>query len=388
MLVYNKTLLDNTLLADEANSLKKSGFIDSGQYKNIDNKLPTLKIQKNRSIRQGFFLLGSFLYSSICSMLSLFSIDDENSNYQTLLFIYSLIGFMGIEFLARKKYYDYGIEDAFLLGAQILFFLGIGNVTNENYLAVCSTIAVISTISYLRYIHLSSALLACIGITGGVVYFVLKFGDIGKSILPFVLILFSAATYFLSKNSIKKLKLPYYIKGIQLANRFSLVLFYLSGNYLVVRELSIVLLEKNIPATQEIDFAIFFYAFTLIVPVFYLVYSLIMKDKQMLWIGFLAFCFSIFTIRYYYQIIPAEIALTFGGLLLFAFTYFSIKKIKHKETGITFLPDRFSNSNTQLNLETLVVASKFGLKPEIKPEESPMDFGGGGFSGGGSAGEF
>ena len=74
--------------------------------------------------------------------------------------------------------------------------------------------------------------------------------------------------------------------------------------------------------------------------------------------------------------------------MLFVFTYFSIKKIKNNETGITFLPDRFSNSNSQLNLETLVVASKFGLKPEIKPEESPMDFGGGGFSGGGSSGEF
>jgi len=388
MLVYDKTLLDNTLLADEANSLKKSGFIDSGQYTYIENKLPSLKRQKNKSIRQGFFLLGIFLYSSICSMLSIFSIDDEYSNFQILLFIYSLIGFVGIELLAKKNFYDFGIEEAFLLGAQILLFLGIGNATNENYLVVCIAIAVISTICYLRYIHLSSALLACIGITGCVVYFVFKFGSIGESVLPFVLILFAAATYFLSKNSIKKLQLPYYLKGIQLANRFSLVLFYLSGNCLVVRELSIVWLKKNIPATQEIDFAIFFYAFTLIVPVVYLVYSLIKKDKQMLWIGFLAFCFSILTIRYYHQIIPAEIALTFGGLLLFAFTYFSIKKIKNKETGITFLPDRFSDSNSLLNAEALIVASQFGLKPEIKPEESPMEFGGGDFSGGGSSGKF
>jgi hypothetical protein len=108
----------------------------------------------------------------------------------------------------------------------------------------------------------------------------------------------------------------------------------------------------------------------------------------MLWIGFLALAFSIFTIRYYHHILPAEVALTLGGLVLFAFTYFSIKKIKTNETGITFLPDRFSNSNSQLNLEIVIAASQFGLKPEIKAEESPMDFGGGGFSGGGSGEEF
>ena len=72
MIAYNKTLLDNTLLVDEALSLKKSGFIDSAQYKNIAKELPTLKRHKNIAIRLGFFVLGCFLYSSICGMLSFF----------------------------------------------------------------------------------------------------------------------------------------------------------------------------------------------------------------------------------------------------------------------------------------------------------------------------
>ena len=157
---------------------------------------------------------------------------------------------------------------------------------------------------------------------------------------------------------------------------------------MVVRELSILLLEKDIPVTQEIPFAIFFYVFTLSIPICYLFYSLIKKDKPMLWIGFLALAFSVFTILYYHHILPVEVALTLGGLVLFVFSYFLIKKIKNNETGITFLPDRFSDSNSLLNAETLIVASQFGLKPEIKPEKSPMNFGGGGFSGGGSKGEF
>jgi hypothetical protein len=388
MIAYNKTLLDNTLLADEASSLKNSGFITSAQYKTILVELPTLKSHKNGLIRLGFFLLGSFLYSSICGMFSFFLANSNNLNYEILLFVYSIIGFAGMEFFAREKQYGFGLDDAFLLGAQMLLFVGIGITSNENYLLVCVAIALVSTLSYLRYVHLLSVALACIGFAGSLAYLMFEFGTIGKSILPFVMMLFSAMGYLLSKKGLKKLKSPYYSKGIQLANSFCLVLFYVSGNYLIVRELSIILLEKDIPATQEIPFALFFYAFTISIPACYLLYSLLKKDKPMLWIGFLALAFSIFTIRYYHHLLPVEVALTFGGLLLFVFTYFSIKKIKNNKTGITFLPDRFSNSNSQLNLETVIVASQFGLKPEIKPEESPMDFGGGGFSGGGSSGEF
>lgn len=388
MIVYNKTLLDNTLLVDEASSLKESGFIDPAQYQTIIGELSTLKRHKNILIRLGFFLLGSFLYSSICGMLSIFSINFENFNDEILLFVYSIIGFVGIEFLAKQKFYGFGLDDAFLLGAQLLLFLGVGITTKGNFLAVFITIAAASIISYLRYIYLSSALLFSLGLSGSLAYLMFEFGDIGKSILPFVMMLFSGLLYFSAKIALKNIKSPYYSKGLELVNSFSLILFYLSGNYLVVRELSVLLLKKENPATQEISFALFFYAFTIIVPAFYLVYSLIKKDKIMLWIGFLGLAFSIFTILYYHHILLPEEALTISGLALFVFTYFSIKKIKNNETGLTFLSDRFSNSNSQLNLETLVIASQFGLQPEINQEESSMKFGGGGFSGGGSTGEY
>ncbi|PWA05883.1 hypothetical protein [Flavobacterium psychrotolerans] len=389
MIAYDKTLLDNTYLVEEANNLKKSGFIDSAQCKTITDNLPTLNSQNNLLIRFGLFLLGCLLYSSICGMISLFAISFGQDTYKILIYCFSFIGIAGLEFMSRQnKQLGYGLDDAFLLGAQMLFFVAIGISTNENYLAVFITIAIVSTISYLRYLHLSSALLACIGITGSVAYLMFELGTLGKSILPFVMIVFSVLLYFLSEKALPRLKFPYYSKGIQLANGFSLILFYLSGNYLVVRELSILLLNNSIPATQEIPFAYFFYTFSFIIPVFYLIYSLYIKEKQMLWIGFLALGFSIYTIRYYYHILPVEVALTVGGLILFAFAYFSIQRIKHKENEITFLPDRFSNSNSLFNTELLMVTAQFGIKPEVETETSPMEFGGGGYSGGGSEGTF
>ena len=95
---------------------------------------------------------------------------------------------------------------------------------------------------------------------------------------------------------INNLKESYYYNGLLLANSFCLVLFYLSCNYLVVRELSVEFLGNEVLPGQDIPFAYFFYAFTFIVPVVYLVQSLKTKDRIMLWISFLAIAFSFYTI--------------------------------------------------------------------------------------------
>jgi hypothetical protein len=86
--------------------------------------------------------------------------------------------------------------------------------------------------------------------------------------------------------------------------------------------------------------------------------------------------------------LPIQIALTLGGLILFGIAFFFIRKLKTKESGLTFKPDKISNSNTFLNAEALIIASTFGMKPEVKAPDSPMEFGDGGFSGGGSGGTF
>lgn len=386
MIVHDKTELENVTLAEEAHSLKSAGFIQKEQYNQIIKELTALRSQKNILIRVGFFLLGCFLYSSICGFLALISYEAIDGNYAFLIYVYALIGFLGAELLARQKYYGYGFDDAFLLGAQLTLTIAIGASTDGNGLLIALTVTFTSLLSYLRYVHLSMALLFCLAATASLVYTLFEFGSIGKTILPFVLMMYSAAIYFYSETMLKKLKTPFYHKGILLANSFSLVLFYLSGNYLVVRELSVALLGAEIAPNSDISFALFFYAFTFIVPAAYLVYSLLKKDRIMFWIGSLALAFSIYSIRFYYAVLSIETFLTIAGLVLFAWTYFSIKKLKDKETGITFRPDLFTNANASINAEALIV-SQLGLQPETV-RESNMEFGGGGFSGGGSGGEF
>lgn len=386
MIAHDKTELENITLLEEAQSLNEAGFINKKQFEAISKQLIVPKSYNNLLIRAAFFLLGVFLYSSICGFFSLISVDLIDDNFKVLIFLYALVGFIGAEFLTKQKFYGHGLDDAFILGSQLTLAIAIGISTDGNGLLIAVTIMITSLLSYLRYVHLSMALLFCLAATASLVYTMFELGDIGKNILPFILMLFSVAVYFYSKTVVKNLKTAFYHKGILLANSFSLILFYLSGNYLVVRELSVALLGAEIAPNSDISFAYIFYVFTFIVPAAYLVYSLLKKDRIMLWIGALAMAFSIYSIRFYYAVLPIETFLTIAGLLLFAFTYFAINKLKYKETGITFRPDRFTNSNAFVNAETLI-ASQLGLKPETV-QESDMKFGGGSFSGGGSSGEF
>lgn len=386
MIVYDKTELENLLLVKEAKSLQTAGFIHKEQYNLTTKELTTLKSQKNTLIRAGFFLLGCFLYSSICGSLAFLGMDTIDPNFKFSVYIYAIIGFAGTELLAKQKYYGYGLDDAFLLGTQLTLAIAIGISTNGNGLLIASTITITSLLSYHRYVHLSMALLLCLAGTTTLIYAVFELGTLGKTILPFIMLLFSASIYFSSKLVLKKTTTFFYHQGILLTNSFSLILFYLAGNYLVVRELSFVLLGTEIAPKSDIPFALFFYIFTIIVPLVYLIYSLLKKDRIILWIGLLAIAFSIYTIRFYYEFLPIGIALTMGGLFLFAFTYFTIKKIKNNATGITFRPDRFTNANAFMNAEAVII-SQLGLKPEIT-QKSDMKFGGGDFSGGGSGGKF
>ena len=387
MIAHDKQLLDDLALLEEANSLQNAGFISKEQKELIKKQLPDFKSQKNILVRLGFFLLGSFLYGSICGAISIVGMVGDELYFKICCYIFAGIGFAGAEFLANQKYYGHGLDDAFILGAILNIGFAIGITTDGYELIIAVFMAITAFVMYRRYLHLPSLLVFCMASSAVLFYGLFEFGEIGKTILPFAAMISAAGFYFSTKKSIHSLKKSYYYKGLLLVNSFCLILFYLSCNYLVVRELSVMLLGNEILPGEDISFAYLFYAFTLIVPIVYLVQALKTKDRIMLWISFLAIGFSIYTIRFYHSVLPIEVALTLGGVVLFAIAYFSIKKLKEKESGLTFKPDRINNSNVLLNAEALIVASTFGMKPEVKTE-SPMEFGGGGYSGGGSEGSF
>jgi hypothetical protein len=387
MIVYDKIALQNSALLNEAQSLQKAGFIDLVQYNTITKALVTLKIHDNLLVRVLFFILGVFLYSSICSFFALAILEVLHTNYEYLVFFFAIVGFSGAEILARAKFYGHGLDDAFILGSQLTLAIAVGIATDGNEVVIAAILTATALSSYLRYLHLSLALLFCLALTATLIFGIFKLDKSIHPFLPFIMMAYALAVYFSSKTAVQKLAIPFYYNGLLFTKYFAQILFYFSGNYLVVRELSIELLGQDVAPGSDIPFAYLFYAFTFIVPAGYLYFALLKKDRILLYIGLLSLCFSVYTIRYYYSVVPIEFALTIGGAVLFAIALLAIKILKEKETGITFKADRFTETNSFLNAEILLASQMGGLKPE-QITESPIEFGGGGFSGGGSQGSF
>ncbi|WP_366183720.1 hypothetical protein [Flavobacterium ovatum] len=388
MIVYDTQLLENQVLIDEAQSLFKAGFISKEQAKEVETQLPELKQQKNILFRIALCLLGIVLYSSICGFASVLGLNLIDSNFTFFIYIYALIGFVGTEFFARQNIKGQGQDDTFIIGGQALLATAVGISSDGNGLLIAIIATIAACLTYLRYVKTISALIFAVSSAAIVIYGLFEMGSIGKLILPFAMMIYALGVYFICKKAIKKNPFSFYRKGLVWIKYFNLILFYVAGNYFVVRELSVVLLGNEIAPNSDITMAWFFYAFTILVPIVFLVNSLKQQNRAMLWIGLATTGFTIFTIRNYHHLLPTEVALTIGGLVLFAVAYFSIKKLKDKTSGITFQPDRFMNTSDFMHTEALLLTSQFGLKPEIAPEASPMEFGGGDFSGGGSGGSF
>ena len=200
MIVYNKQLLDNEVLADEADALYKGGFISKEQKKFIEKELPILKSQSNILVRVGFFLLGCLLYGSICGAISLFGLSAENTFFKICCYIFAAVGFAGIELLANQEYHNHGLDDAFILNALLCLGAAIG-ITTEGYeMVIAFFVAVGALFMFLRYLHVLSMLVFCISATVFLFFGMFELGDIGKAILPFVAMIFAGVFYFLTKK--------------------------------------------------------------------------------------------------------------------------------------------------------------------------------------------
>ena len=384
MIAYNKTLLENTFLVEEAIDLKKSGFLQESDLNTVKQKLETLKTNRNILVRIGFFLLGSFLFSSILGFFSMFTLMNSSTNYHIVGFVYFVIGIIILEVICHQNYFRHGLDDAFIIGSQLTFYISI-YFLKESTTALYFSMVLIGFVFALRYVNTISFLVSLIGfviLTGD---YLINHTDI-SSALPFVLLLIAVGFYFLHKKIKDSISLYFYQNVLEWYYVFSLLLGYASVNYFVVRTLSEELLHANY-SKSDVPFGWIFNILMFLIPLFYVFYALQTKNRTMLYIGGLTFPLSVATFRYYHSIMPAEWALILAGSLLFGAVYFVIQKIKTKPTGITFLPDRTSNPAMLSTMEALIINSQ-DMKHAEPTQQSDMPFGGGGFSGGGGGGSY
>jgi len=383
MIAYNKTLLENTFLVEEAIDLRKSGFILEADLNTVKQQLVGLKTSRNLFVRVGFFLLGALLYLSIIGVLFLVIIN-SSSDFKTIGFVISFVGLGILELLCSQNFFRHGLDDAFIIGAQLSFYSTIVADSDSPIGAFISMI-IIGLVFAIRYVNTLSFLVFLSGIVFLVSFLLIEYTEI-SAILPFVLLSIAVGFYYLYQKFKHNPRFYFYSDVLEWFFIYTLFLGYISVNYFVVRTLSEELLSADY-STTDVPFGWMFYVLMFAVPLVYIGYSLKTKNRTMLYIGGLTFALSIATFRYYHSILPAEWALLISGSGIFAFVYFVIQKIKTNATGITFQHDHTNDTAMLNNIEALIVNSQ-DIKHAEEAQQSKMPFGGGDFSGGGAGGSF
>lgn len=385
MQAYNKSELENYFLAEEAKKLFQKKFLSKGQLQIISAQLAQLKFNSNIFFRIGFFLLGSFLFSSVISAFAGILLLIFTDQFQIMFFLYAIVAYIGLEVLVRMKFFRHGLDDAFLLSAQISFLIGIGILT-EAFLPVLISMFVLGVFFAIRFINTISALLAFIGLVGIFFNIIVEHDVMPKFYLSFVGLILAILVYFFVVHLIKNQNFYPYYKTFDTIRVASLLLGYLSMNYLVVRELSASLMNLTITNNSDVPFAIVFYVLTFIIPLLYFFLGIKWKDKLVLYSGLLTLAFGFYSIRHYYYFFPIEYVMVISGILLFGLAYLIIQQLKNKTEGITFQPDRDSDNSFLLN--TQAVLSLANATTPAPTQSNPMEFGSGGFSGGGAGEQF
>ena len=380
MIAYNKTLLENTFLVEEAINLKKSNFIQEANLTKIKVDLESLKSSRNLFVRFGFLLLGSFMFSSIIGFISLLTFDSHIGN-KIIGFVIAIVGLIIMEVLCKQNYFRHGLDDAFLVGTQMSFFISVFIVT-ESTIALAISMIILGFAFSIRYVSALSFIVSLSGIVLLVSALLINHTTI-SSALPFVLFTIAIGFYNIYQKLKSNEKLYFYSNVLDWFFIFSLLLGYLSINYYVVRTLSEELLNADY-SKSDVPFGWIFNVLMFLLPVGYVIYALRIKNRTMLYIGALTFVLSIATFRYYHSLMPAEWALILAGSLLFGSVYFIIQKIKENKTGITFQPDNNTNTTMLNTVEALIVNSQ-DMHHAQATQQSNMPFGGGGFSGGGGS---
>lgn len=392
MIIYNKTWLNNLYVHEQAEQEKAAGRLTKAEVDAIKQAYPVGFYKPGLFARIGIFILTFIVVCASAGLLTLManSLDITNS-FGWFLFLAILSG-STLEIMVRSKnHYRSGADDALLwmtgLFLAVSFNLLVEKITDNHKidsLALSCFILAGSVIFTLRYLDRVMSAVACSAIFAVIFFAVQKLGPVGEASMPFVMIIASGVVYITGIQVSRQLTAPYHVNSLIWAQVVSLLVLYAAGNYYVVDRLNNVL--KDLPGTSgNIALGQFFWAWTMVLPIAYLLRGLFKKDVILIRLGLLLIGAAVCTFRYYYHIVSPEAALSIGGTVILVLSYYAIQYLKTPKHGFTYNDTGQSDLLDNIKVEALITA---GTLNHTAPTAEQNRFGGGNFGGGGSSGGY
>ena len=384
---YNHTWLRNLEIVKHAKQWLKQDIISREQWETIRHEYPAEFYHPNVFIRILMFIATLIALGGATGMLGLIFVEVAEDSIWFLSILYGLGSFVILDrfFIGSKKHYKSGVTEALLYHSILFLILGVAGMTEfDEDVTLWFSLLVISFVAY-RYIDLISTAAALL--LGSYILFhtLYDMGGIFQQIIPICFIVFFTPMYFVIRSLKKKHATDPWHVSLVIAEAYSLVVIYAAGNYLVVRELSVALMDMYLEEGQDIPFAFLFYGLTVIVPVLYLYVGIRYKDIVLLRVSLLAIGFSVFTFKYYYSLGHPEISLTAAGAVLIGVTLALLNYLRTPKHGFTrenILSEKWGN----VNAEAFIISQTLGGN-KVTVDDTAGG-GGGKFGGGGASGEF
>lgn len=375
---YNETWLYNLEVIKETKRWLKANFINASQHKAIAESHPSSFYHPNFIIRILIFVASLMGLSGVTGVLALIVLDTSEVVISICCIIYGLASFYLIDqiIIKNSRHYKSGLTEALIYHACGFTIGGFAGLINFSILPLLVLSIIVLSFAAYRYLDLLTTLAAFFTFAYLIFY--------SFYFIPFAFILCFSPLYLLSKKFKSKNSLGIWSNNLIIIESLSLLMIYLAGNYLVVRELSVNLMG-TIEEGQDIPFAFLFYGLTVLIPSFYLYFGIKNKDMVMLRISLLVLACSVFTFKYYHGFDNPEIILTVSGLVLLGITLILFNYLKTLRNGFT-RENLLSEKWSSMNAEAFIISQTMGGN-QVKVDES-FQGEGGSFGGGGSSGSF
>jgi len=384
---YNTQRVYNLAVIKETKRWAKHDFIANEQFTKISEEYKTPLYHPNLIIRILLFIATLFALSGMTGILGLMVAQAGKEIIYTGCILYGVGSFVALEkmFIANNHFKS-GVTEAVMYHACGLIIIGVGGLTDWNSMQLLwVTSLIVFSFAAFRYLDLMTTVAAIGSLAGIIFYNCFEAGGIFKQVIPFVFIFSFSAIYLLVRKLKSKDSLRIWRNNFLVLEIISLLLIYASGNYLVVRELSVNLMDLVLEEGENIPFAFLFYLLTVAVPIGYLYFGIKNNDMVLLRVSLILLAFTVFTFKYYYSLGHTEIMLMIAGAVLIGLAIALMRYLKTMRNGFTgenLLSSKWAN----MNLEAFVISQTMGGNQTDATKTTTS--GGGSFGGGGSSESF
>ena len=387
-------------LREQAARWHRQALLDATQLAAIETAYPLPFYRPVWALRFGLFFFSWVGAAMATGFIALFVISSLGDKRGALIFLAALLAaacFGVLEAIIRTtKVYRAGPDNLLLyyglgaIGTFISLVFDKDPFTNgetQNPVDLMLPLSITLTVLVGCVVRYADALVALLAVanTLALVCIIAIQSTWGTTLLPFIVVGSAVGLLLLYRTLSQRLAASvladYYGSCLLMLKIGALVLLYLGGNYLMVREGNAALLQLE--TSTQVAFALLFYAFTALMPLVYIALGLRRADRTLLLMGLLTLAFSIFTLRYYRSVLPPEVAAVLAGTFLTALAGLGLRYLRPARFGLTSEPD---DEPRHFDLENLIQAQT--AHAPGAPASGGFEFGGGHSGGAGAEGTY